>query len=382
MTRAIVTADETDIRHMKAALGLARRGLGNVWPNPAVGCVIVKEDRVVGRGWTQPGGRPHAETEALRRAGEAAKGATAYVTLEPCSHYGKAPPCADALIEAGVSRVVSALTDPDPRVAGRGLEKLRSAGIAVTEEVCARDAALMNAGFLMKVVQGRPLVTVKTATTLDGRIATSRGESQWITGAEARRQGHMIRSTHDAILVGIGTALADDPILTCRLEGEGHQQPVRLVLDTSLRIPHDSRLVESAKDIPLWVFCLPGINPGKQSILEDMGVRVFEVQADGNDQIDVMAMLQRLGDEGITRLMVEGGGKTVASLFNADRVDRIAWFRAPGVMGGDGLSGVGPYGVTTLEGMQRFSRAGIESVGEDVLELYERRDMLSLFGKE
>ncbi len=378
MIKAAVKTIDTDIRHMKAALGLSRRGLGNVWPNPSVGCVIVKDGQIVGRGWTQPGGRPHAETEALRRAGEAVRGATAYVTLEPCSHHGKAPPCADALIAAGVARVVTALTDPDERVSGRGLSKLRDAGIDVVEGVCADEATSINAGFLMKVVQGRPLVTLKTATTLDGRIATSTGESQWITGAEARRFGHMIRSTHDAILVGIGTALADDPMLTCRLSGDSHQQPVRIVLDSSLKLPHDSKLVESAKEVPLWIFCLPGVNPGKQAILEDMGARVMPVQADGNGQVDVMVVLRKLGDEGITRLMVEGGGQTAASLFRADRIDRLAWFRAGGVMGADGIAGIGSYGVADLSAMKRFRPCGVRGMAADRLELYERQDLSDL----
>lgn len=378
MTNTVVTTDNLDIRHMKAALALSQRGLGNVWPNPSVGCVLVKDGRVVGRGWTQPGGRPHGEVEALRRAGALAKGATAYVTLEPCSHFGKAPPCADALIDAGVARVVSAMTDPDDRVSGRGLAKLRDAGIIVVNGICGEEAARLNAGFLMKVRYGRPLVTLKTATTLDGRIATSTGASQWITGSEARQQGHLLRSTHDAILAGIGTVLADNPMLTCRLDGTAHHQPVRVVLDSSLRIPLDSQLAESAKDVPVWVFCLPGLNPGKQSILEEMGVRVFEVQADGNGQVDIMAMLRSLGGEGITRLLVEGGGMAAASMLRADRVDRISWFRASGIMGGDGLSAVADYGVAELTDMARFGFTGSRLVGRDRVETYERNDLLAL----
>src|SRR5262249_33263856 len=210
-----------DLAHMRAALGLAARGIGRTWPNPSVGCVLVREDGgsdcVVGRGWTQPGGRPHAETEALARAGEAARGATAYVTLEPCAHTGKTPPCADALIAAGIARAAVAVEDPDPRVSGRGLARLREAGVRVDLGVCAAEANELNAGFFLRVREGRPLVSLKLATSLDGRIATQSGESKWITGEAARRRAHLLRAQHDAIMVGTGTAKADDPELTSPL---------------------------------------------------------------------------------------------------------------------------------------------------------------------
>ncbi|MFQ3623345.1 MAG: bifunctional diaminohydroxyphosphoribosylaminopyrimidine deaminase/5-amino-6-(5-phosphoribosylamino)uracil reductase RibD, partial [Acetobacteraceae bacterium] len=231
---------------MRAALALARRGLGSVAPNPAVGCILVREGRVVGRGWTQPGGRPHAETEALRRAGAEARGATAYVTLEPCCHWGRTPPCTDALIAAGIARAVVALRDPDPRVNGEGLDRLRAAGIAVTEGVLAAEAAELNAGFLSRIRAGRPLVTLKLATTLDGRIAAASGESRWITGAAARRLAHGLRARNDAVMVGSGTALSDDPALTVRVPGlvpPGHPGPVRIVADGRLRLPLTSVLV-------------------------------------------------------------------------------------------------------------------------------------------
>jgi len=216
---------DLDVRSMQAALALARRGLGTVWPNPAVGCVIVKEGRVVGRGWTQPGGRPHGETEALRRAGEGAVGATAYVSLEPCCHWGQTPPCVDALIAAGIRRVVVPLEDPDPRVAGGGLRRLHEAGLEVETGLCAAEAAEVNAGFFSRLRLGRPLVTLKLGTSLDGRIATASGESQWITGPPARERAHALRAAHDAIMVGTGTALADDPQLTCRLPGLAQRSP-------------------------------------------------------------------------------------------------------------------------------------------------------------
>jgi diaminohydroxyphosphoribosylaminopyrimidine deaminase/5-amino-6-(5-phosphoribosylamino)uracil reductase len=237
---------------MRLALSLGARGLGRVWPNPAVGCVIVKGGRVVGRGWTQDGGRPHAETVALAQAGAAARGATVYVSLEPCDHHGQTPPCSEALVAAGVARVVVALTDPDPRVAGGGLQTLRKAGIEVLTDVCEAEARLAHRGFLSRVTQGRPMLTLKLATSSDGRIATATGESQWITGPEARRHVHAMRARHDAVLVGAGTARADDPSLTVRGLGIA-QQPVRVVLSRRLDLPENSALMRTAAQVPVWL---------------------------------------------------------------------------------------------------------------------------------
>src|SRR5712691_3294525 len=264
-----------DTAAMRAALALARRGLGTVWPNPAVGCVIARDGRVVGRGWTQPGGRPHAETEALRRAGEAARGATAYVTLEPCCHWGRTPPCADALIAAVLRRVVVALEDPDPRVAGGGLARLRAAGLAVETGLGAAEAAEINAGFLNRLRLGRPLVTLKLATSLDGRIATASGESRWITGAPARERAHLLRATHDAILVGTDTVLADDPQLTCRLPGLAEHSPVRVVIDRQLRVPLGAQVFAEARAVPTWVLTLPSADQARRKALSDAGVVVI-----------------------------------------------------------------------------------------------------------
>jgi diaminohydroxyphosphoribosylaminopyrimidine deaminase / 5-amino-6-(5-phosphoribosylamino)uracil reductase len=233
-----------DVEHMAAALSLAARNLGQVWPNPAVGCVVVDAaGRVVGRGFTQPGGRPHAETEALAMAGERARGGTAFVTLEPCAHHGKTPPCAEALIAAGIARCIAAIEDPDPRVSGRGLAMLRQAGIAVETGPLADQARTLNAGFLTRVTAGRPFVALKLATSLDGCIATRAGESRWITGEAARAFGHRLRATHDAIAVGSGTVLADDPELTCRLAGLEHRSPVRLVFDRRGRVPARAKVM-------------------------------------------------------------------------------------------------------------------------------------------
>jgi diaminohydroxyphosphoribosylaminopyrimidine deaminase/5-amino-6-(5-phosphoribosylamino)uracil reductase len=264
--------------HMRSALALARRGLGQVWPNPAVGCVIVKDGRVVGRGWTQKGGRPHAETEALARAGAAARGATAYVSLEPCSHHGKTAPCAEALITAGIGRVVAAVEDPDPRVSGRGIARLRDAGVVVETGLCATESVELNAGFFCRVISGRPLIALKLATSLDGRIATASGESRWITGPAARERAHLLRATHDAVLVGTGTALSDDPEMTCRLPGLASRSPVRVVIDRNLRLPAMLRLFAEAGVAPSWVVTHAKSDSTRRMALKKQGVTLIEME--------------------------------------------------------------------------------------------------------
>ncbi len=362
---------ERDVAWMAGALSLARRGLGQVWPNPAVGCLLVRDGRVVGRGWTQPGGRPHAETEALARAGALARGATAYVTLEPCSHTGKTPPCADALIDAGVARVVAAMGDPDLRVSGRGFARLRDAGIAVSVGLLEQDAREVNRGFLLHRRFGRPMVTLKSAASLDGRIATRTGHSQWITGAPARALGHMARVDHDAIAVGIGTALADDPLLTCRLPGLEDRSPVRVVFDSTLRLPVDGALAGSAREVPLWVICAPEADPLRKAALEAAGAVVLPVAlSKAGGPPDIKAALLALGQRGLTRLLVEGGGRLAASFLDAGQVDRLLWFQAPMVIGGDGMAAVGSFGVDQLPRAAHFSCHGLRRVGADLAAEY------------
>jgi diaminohydroxyphosphoribosylaminopyrimidine deaminase/5-amino-6-(5-phosphoribosylamino)uracil reductase len=361
-------------RHiMGVALGLARRGLGNVSPNPAVGCVITQDGRIVGRGWTQPGGRPHAETEAIARAGDAARGGRAYVTLEPCVHWGRTPPCAEALIAAGVSRVVAAVEDPDPRVAGGGLARLREAGIAVESGLCAEQAAEINAGFFRRVLTGRPLVTLKLATSLDGRIATASGESRWITGPATRERTHLLRATHDAILVGTATVLADDPQLTCRLAGLEHRSPVRVALDRNLVIPPAARLVAEARQTPTWLVTALGSDPGRREALLRAGVEIVDAMANEAGQIDLADALQRLGERGLTRLLVEGGGRLAASLLRARLVDRLVWLHAPLLLGGDGVSAVDALGIGALTEAPGFELVASETVGPDLLSTYRLR---------
>ncbi|HEU0216689.1 MAG TPA: bifunctional diaminohydroxyphosphoribosylaminopyrimidine deaminase/5-amino-6-(5-phosphoribosylamino)uracil reductase RibD [Stellaceae bacterium] len=359
---------------MRAALALARRGLGTTWPNPAVGCVIVKDGRVLGRGWTQRGGRPHAETEALARAGAAARGATAYVSLEPCSHHGKTPPCAEALITAGIARVVSAVEDPDPRVSGRGLARLREAGIAVDTGVCETEAAELNAGFFTRVRHGRPLVTLKLATSLDGRIATASGESRWITGPAARERTHLLRATHDAVLVGTGTALADDPELTCRLPGLEDRSPGRIVLDRQLRLPATMRLFSNTGQAPAWVITHASSDPARRAELAGHGVKMIAAKTDDAGKIDLSALLRQLGDEGLTRLLVEGGGQVAAALLRQGLVDRLVWMRAPLTIGGDGLPAVAVLGLERLAAAPRFTLVSSETAGGDVIDTHRRAE--------
>jgi len=360
-----------DLGSMRAALALARRGLGTVWPNPAVGCVIAKNGRVVGRGWTQPGGRPHGETEALRRAGEAARGAAAYVSLEPCCHWGWTPPCVDALVGAGVRRVVVALEDPDPRVAGEGLRRLRDAGLAVETGLCAEDAAEVNAGFLSRLRLGRPLVTLKLGTSLDGRIATAKGESQWITGPPARERAHAMRASHDAIMVGTGTVLADDPQLTCRLPGLGHRSPVRVVIDRHLRVPPTAKIIAEARRVPTWLLTLPAADPTRREPFLAAGATLIEIDPDPDGHIDLALALGVLGQRGITRLLVEGGAQLAAALLRARLVDRLAWVHAPLLIGGDGIPATAGLGLEALADAPGFERVSTEAVGDDVLTIFK-----------
>ncbi len=369
-----LTESRVDLQTMRAALSLARRGLGAVWPNPAVGCVIVRDGRVVGRGWTQPGGRPHAETEALARAGAAAEGATAYVSLEPCSHWGRTPPCADALIAAGVRRVVAAVADPDPRVAGAGLMRLRAAGLQVEAGLCAAEATEINAGFFQRVRLGRPLVTLKLASSLDGRIATPSGESRWITGPLARERAHLLRATHDAILVGTDTVIADDPQLTCRLPGLSHNSPVRIALDRQLRIPLAARLFAEARHTPTWVVTLPSADPARQQTLRDAGVVVIPAEPDQAGHIDLAVALGLLGERGLTRLLVEGGGHLAAALLRRGLVDRLVWLHAPLLLGGDAVPAIAALGLDRLADAPGFERLSTETVGADVLSTFRLRN--------
>jgi diaminohydroxyphosphoribosylaminopyrimidine deaminase/5-amino-6-(5-phosphoribosylamino)uracil reductase len=357
--------------HMRAALALARRGLGTTWPNPSVGCVVVANGRVVGRGRTQPGGRPHAETQALAMAGAAARGADAYVTLEPCNHTGQTPPCTEALIAAGVARVAIAGNDPDRRVDGAGIARLREAGIEVVTGMLTAEADELQAGFLHRIRLGRPLVTLKLATTLDGRIGTHDGESQWITGGPARELAHAMRGRSDAVMAGIGTVTADNPLLTCRIPGFRNTPMVRIVVDSHLRTRLTAKLVATAASDPTWIVHRNGVPADRRAAFTDAGVRLIDAGG-GERGVDLKAAMQALGDLGLTRVLVEGGAKLAAGLLRDGLVDRIAWFHAPAIAGGDGWPAAQPFGVIRLTDMPRFIRTGARTVGDDMLTEFAR----------
>ncbi|WP_308915366.1 bifunctional diaminohydroxyphosphoribosylaminopyrimidine deaminase/5-amino-6-(5-phosphoribosylamino)uracil reductase RibD [Jannaschia sp. LMIT008] len=350
-----------DGRWMDAALALGARGLGRVWPNPAVGCILVRDGRVVGRGRTADGGRPHAEAAALSQAGDAARGATAYVTLEPCAHHGRTPPCCDALIAAGVARVVVAMTDPDARTDGRGLERLRAAGIDVAVGVREGRARALQSGFVSRVTRGRPVLTLKLATTLDGRIATATGESRWITGPAARAHVHAQRGRHDAVMVGAGTARADDPRLTVRGLGD-RPQPVRIVWTTALDLSATLNLIRTARDVPTWFLHAAG-DPAP---FQDVGVRTILTDTTGP-----AAVLAALGRTGLTRIYCEGGGTLAAMLLRAGLVDRLDLYTAGAAVGADGVPGLGGSGITALADAPRLALRDVRPIGPDLLSVWE-----------
>jgi diaminohydroxyphosphoribosylaminopyrimidine deaminase/5-amino-6-(5-phosphoribosylamino)uracil reductase len=364
---------EADRRFMQLALTLGRRGLGRTWPNPAVGAVVVRDGVIVGRGWTQPAGRPHAEPEALRRAGEAARGATLYVTLEPCSHFGRSPPCADAVIAAGISRVVAAIEDPNPLVAGQGHAKLRAAGIAVDVGLCAAEAAHDHAGHFRRVRDKRPHVILKLAVSSDDKIAANGHKPVAITGEVARTRVHLLRAQCDAILVGIGTVLADDPLLTCRLPGMAARSPVRVVLDRALRSPGDSRLVHSARETPLWVVASELADAPAATRLGAAGAQVIRIASTDMPGLDLLAVLHALSERGITRLLVEGGSRVASSFVAAGLADEIWLLRGPNAIGADGIAALDALPLTAIAQSPGFRVRASETLGQDTLTVYERR---------
>jgi diaminohydroxyphosphoribosylaminopyrimidine deaminase/5-amino-6-(5-phosphoribosylamino)uracil reductase len=362
-----------DQRFMALALALGRRGQGRSWPNPAVGAVIVKDGVIMGRGWTQAGGRPHAEIEALKRAGEAARGATLVVTLEPCSHHGKSPPCADAVISAGIARVVSAIEDPNPEVAGQGHARMRAAGIIVDVGAGAAEAARDHAGHFRRIRDKRPHVILKLAVSSDDKIAAAGRRQVSISGEAARSRVHLLRAQSDAILVGIGTVLADDPLLTTRLPGMAAQSPVRVVLDRSLRIPGSSRLVHSARETPLWVMTSNLAEAPAAMKLGAAGAQVFRVAATSAPPgLDLRSVLHALAEKGITRLLVEGGARVAASFVAAGLVDEVWLLRGPDPIGADGVAALDALPLSAITQSPQFKVRASESLQNDTLTVYER----------
>jgi diaminohydroxyphosphoribosylaminopyrimidine deaminase/5-amino-6-(5-phosphoribosylamino)uracil reductase len=371
-----MTTRSDDERFMALALALGRRGLGRTWPNPAVGAVVVRDDDgagpvIVGRGWTQPGGRPHAEVEALARAGDAARGATLYVTLEPCSHHGKSPPCADAIIKAGIERVVSAIADPNPQVAGAGHWRLAENGVTVEVGPGADEARRDNAGHIRCMTDGRPHTMLKLAVSADGKAGLSGRRPVQITGSAVRNEVHRMRATSDAVLTGIGTALSDDPLLTCRLPGMAGRSPVRVVLDRQLRMPLDSRLVATAREVPLWVVTGDGAVQKREQALHARGVEVLRVAA-AHGGLDLGAVLRALAGRGITRLMIEAGPIVSAAFVDADLVDEAVVFRSPNAIGAGGIDALEGLPLEALTKSPRLAMTGTETAGADTIERFRR----------
>jgi diaminohydroxyphosphoribosylaminopyrimidine deaminase/5-amino-6-(5-phosphoribosylamino)uracil reductase len=366
------SSDEADRRFMQLALTLGRRGLGRTWPNPAVGAVVAKDGVIVGRGWTQPGGRPHAEPEALKRAGEAARGATLYVTLEPCSHFGKSPPCADAIIAAGISRVVAAMQDPNPEVAGQGFARLRAAGIAVDVGLFEAEAAHDHAGHIRRIRDNRPHVILKLAVSADDKIGAPGRKPVAITGEAARERVHLLRAQCDAILVGVGTVLADDPLLTCRLPGMESRSPVRVVLDARLRIPGGSRLVQSARATPLWVMASELAEAPAAARLGAAGAQVIRTAHANQAGLDLPAVLHALAERGITRLMVEGGSRVASAFVASGLLDEVWLLRGENAIGPGGVAALDELPLASITQSQVFRHTAGETLDKDTLTIYER----------
>jgi len=355
---------DADTRWMRRALRLALRGQGRTSPNPMVGAVIVKAGQLIGQGHHRQVGGPHAEIWALRDAGEKARGATIYVTLEPCSHHGRTPPCTDALIQAGLARVIAAVEDPNPQVSGNGVRKLQEAGIEVEVGLLGDEARRLNAPYFKHTTTGLPLVSLKAAMSLDGKIATSTGESQWITGDKARALGHRLRAIHDAVLAGVGTVLADDPKLTVR-NARG-RTPLRVIVDSRARTPADAALLTADNIAPI-IAVTPEAPKKRLAALRKAGAEIWEMPSRGG-QVDLRALMQRLGEREVQSVLVESGGTLTAGLLDADLADRVYFFVAPRIIGGAEAPGpVGGSGVAKLAEAWRLENMRVRRVGEDVL---------------
>ena len=349
-------------KYMKMSLDIAREGLGRVAPNPSVGCIIVKNDKVIGLGRTSDSGRPHAETNALKEAGVNAVASTMYVTLEPCNNHGKTPPCVDAIINANIKTIVIATIDPDQRTSGQSIEKLKDAGIEVILGVLEEEALEQNKGFFLTIKEDRPLITLKCATTLDGKIATVTGHSKWITSERSREYVHYERSRHDAIMVGIGTIIKDDPLLTTRLEGVNHKI-IRVIMDSDLRIPLNSKILKTISDSPVYIIHKSNsIIEAKQYTLQMMGVKLIEAN-------NIEEAIKKLSKDNVTRLFVEGGTKIFTSFMNLKLCDRLLWFRSPKVIGGDGKNIFDSFGIYDMNDAIKFKRNDIKIFDEDILEI-------------
>lgn len=354
---------------MERALRLAEKGVGSTSPNPMVGAVLVKDGEIIGEGFHKKAGEPHAEVLALKQAGERARGAELFVTLEPCSHYGRTPPCVQAIIKAGVTGVVAAMEDPNPLVSGRGIKMLEEAGIQVRVGVMEERARKLNEVFIKYITTKKPFVVGKIAQSLDGKIALSSGISRWITGEPARIRAHELRSRYDAVMVGIGTVLADDPLLTCRLPGR-EKDPVKIVVDSTLKIPVNARLFQDSGKV--IIAATQKADRQKMRVLKELGADIIETESNGGDMVNLPQLFEILGTMGITGVLVEGGSRLLASLSKEELLDKLIIFVAPRLIGAEGLSSVGNLFVDELKKTPRFRIDSLEQVGEDImLEAYK-----------
>ncbi len=356
-----------DEKYMQKALDLAAWAQGRTSPNPMVGAVVVKDNQVLGEGYHRKAGTPHAEIHALEAAGEAARGATLYVNLEPCSHYGRTPPCANAIVRAGVKRVVIAGLDPNPQVSGRGLKILQDAGIETHTGVLEQEARKLNQAFLKYIQTKTPLVSLKVAMTLDGKIATSTGDSRWISGEASRKYVHQLRNVYDAIMVGIGTVLKDDPMLNTRLEDENIRDPIRVVIDNNLDLPRSSNIVKTARQQKTIVFCDQQVDDARQEFLEEAGLTVIQLATD-EEKLPLEEVLRVLGEMEIMTLLVEGGGEINGYLIEKHLIDKVYWFIAPKIVGGRAApTPVGGTGIPQLKDALPLKSMEIQRFDKDIL---------------
>ncbi|WP_449244428.1 bifunctional diaminohydroxyphosphoribosylaminopyrimidine deaminase/5-amino-6-(5-phosphoribosylamino)uracil reductase RibD [Desulfobacca acetoxidans] len=364
---SVTILNTEDQRYMALALKLAARGVGCTSPNPMVGAVVVRDGYIVGRGYHRRYGGPHAEVEALRQAGSQADGATLYVTLEPCNHYGQTPPCTEAILAAGIRRVVIANSDPNPHVVGGGAAYLQSKGLLVQSGLLAKAGSRLNEAFFKAMTTGQPFVIAKAAASLDGKIATRTNDSQWITGAPARTWVHRLRHQVDAILVGVGTVMADDPQLTTRLpKGQG-KDPIRLVLDSRLRLPLNAKVLTQISAAPTWMVCTPSAPSEKITAIQELGAEVIITPAIEN-RVELRTLLKILGERRIQSLLVEGGAEVQGAFFDAGLVDKFHLFLAPKFIGGRQAPGIlGGLGASRLAEAQLVHDLSIRRIGEDIL---------------
>jgi diaminohydroxyphosphoribosylaminopyrimidine deaminase/5-amino-6-(5-phosphoribosylamino)uracil reductase len=363
----------SDEDHMAQALQLARRGLGLTWPNPSVGSIVVAPSgEILARAWTAPGGRPHAEAIALHKAGGKARGATIYITLEPCAHSGgRGLACAEIIAVAGPARAVIALPDPDPRTKGHGIERLAASGIEVKDGVLAQEACVVALGHILRITEGRPAVTLKLAVGSDGLLPRGRGAPVWITGPDARAHGHLLRARNDAILVGRGTILADNPSLTCRLPGMFCRSPVRVVLDRRLRTPPSARLFDDLM-VPVWLICAADEENPNTDALQDRGAEIVPVPVDAHGMLGVRDALETLAGRGITRVLVEGGPSVARAFIDADLIDEAVIYQGPKPVGPDGLQPFVSEGLDRLIGSGHFTQVEARSFGPDRMTWWRR----------